>query len=192
MFNGGLSDSATLRDYNPHAFLTSLIWATQGERPCFQFGPADNQAIMPFVAGDPNAQVSIIAGGWALGPYRAERRGELIGDALRKEVARLQRVEMKQLNLMRASWVKAKVRIWTLAEFLDAPMENLAPILDEITPRSPRRPTEAPQLSEMEDFGGFVQRLKNEGMHLHLVGDFPAGDTGDVRPGANHRPVLAR
>ena len=173
-YNGGLSDAAGLRDYNPCAYLTNLIWATRGERQCFMFGPADNAEAMGFVAGDPNAQVSIVAGAWALDLHAKERAGALAGEALRKRAARLQRNELRFLELMRASWVKARVRAWSLAEFLEAPMDNLAPILDEITPRSPRRPTEAPQLRPLEGFGDFLQRLKNDGMALHLPGDFPA------------------
>jgi hypothetical protein len=34
-FAGALSDIATLRDYNPVAFLTNLVWNTRGERQCF-------------------------------------------------------------------------------------------------------------------------------------------------------------
>ena len=45
VFKGGLSDSATLRDYDPRSFLTNLIWNTRGETQCFQFGPADVQDI---------------------------------------------------------------------------------------------------------------------------------------------------
>ncbi|MEM1432414.1 MAG: beta-1,6-N-acetylglucosaminyltransferase [Pseudomonadota bacterium] len=191
-YNGGLCDTAALRDYNPRAFLTNLIWATRGERQCFMFGPADNQAVMPFIAGDPNAQVSIVAGAWALSLFAQEQAGALTGEALRKRAARLQRIELQHLALMRASWVKARVRAWSLAEFLDAPMDNLAPILDEITPRSPRRPTEAPKLRPIEGFGAFLQRLKNDGMSLHLPGDFP-GDAGlAARAGTTQRPYLVR
>jgi hypothetical protein len=192
VYNGGLSDSAALRDYNPHAFLTNLIWATRGERQCFMFGPADNQAVMPFVAGDHNAQVSVIAGAWALALHAHEQEGRLRGSALRKEAARLQRIELGHLELMRASWVKARVRIWSLAEFLDAPMENLAPILDEISPRAPRRLTEAPVLAPLEGFGDFLQRLKNAGMHLHLPGDFPASGPLPAQPGTPARPYLVK
>jgi len=60
--NGALSDSAEVRDYNPRAFLTSLIWNTRGERQCFQFGPADNQDLTWLMAADPNAQISVISG----------------------------------------------------------------------------------------------------------------------------------
>ena len=190
VYNGGLSDSARLRDYHPEAFLANLIWATRGERQCFMFGPRDDQAVLPFVAGDQNAQVSIVAGAWALSLHVRERAGEMTGAALRREAARLQRAELEQLALMRASWVKARVRAWSLAEFLEAPMENLMPILDEIAPRAPRRPTEAPVLARTEGLGAFLQRLKNDGTHLHLPGDFPLGDPPPAASAERPRPYL--
>ncbi len=192
VYNGGIADSATLRDYNPEAFLANLVWATRGERQCFMFGPADAQAILRLVAGDHNAQVSIIAGAWALTLHARERTGDLAGAALRQEAARLQRIELEQLRLMRSNWVKARVRAWSLAEFTESPMENLAPILDELAPRAPRRPTEAPVLASLEGFGAFLQRLKNDGMNLHLPGDFPAGVAMSAAATERPRPYLVR
>ncbi len=65
-FNGALIDNPILRDYNSQMFLTNLIWSTRGERQCFQFGPTDAQDISWMLATDPNAQVSVISGAWAL------------------------------------------------------------------------------------------------------------------------------
>ncbi len=45
VFNGGLIDSAKLRDYSARAFLTNLIWNSRGERQCFMFSPRDTQNI---------------------------------------------------------------------------------------------------------------------------------------------------
>ncbi len=47
-YAGGLSSSATMRDYNPEHFLTSMIWNTRGERQSFMFGPRDSQKIGAF------------------------------------------------------------------------------------------------------------------------------------------------
>lgn len=41
VFEGCMSSSARLRDYNPKAFLSNVVWNTQGEHQCFQFGPDD-------------------------------------------------------------------------------------------------------------------------------------------------------
>ncbi|WP_116086242.1 beta-1,6-N-acetylglucosaminyltransferase [Tropicimonas sp. IMCC34011] len=178
VYNGALTDSAALRDYNPCAFLTNLIWTTRGERQCFMFGPRDNQFPAGFMAADPNAQISVIAGAWAIPLHRSGLPREL----MRKEAARLQRIEAGHLELLRARWVKARVRIWTLADFVEAPMEKLQDVLDEIVPLQGRRMTEVPRMADLGGFGRFLQDLKNDGMNLHLPGDFPADDFPEGPP----------
>lgn len=188
IYNGGLSDSAALRDYNPRSFLTNLIWNTRGERQCFQFGPADRQEIVPFIVADPNAAISVISGAWAVPLFRANRNfGEV-----RKEAAQLQRVETEYLALLRTAAVKARVRVWTLAEFVENPMEPLQTIADEISPRSLRRLTEAPRMTDLSGFGQFLQNLRNQGMQPTLTGDFPIGD-GPAAPSTRRgRPTLVK
>lgn len=187
--NGALSDCATLRDHNPEAFLTNLIWNTRGERQCFQFGPLDNQAVNWRVAKDPNAQLSVITGAWAIQLFRANAN---FGD-LRQEAARLQKIESEQLDVLRSYWVKAKVRIWTMAEFIEAPMEPLQTILDEIGPNAPRRPSEVPRMVDLTGFGQFLQNLKNHGMHPYLMGDFPVDPTAPRQPQREApRPYIVR
>jgi Family of unknown function (DUF5927)/Core-2/I-Branching enzyme len=187
VFNGALSDSAALRDYNPKAFLTNLIWNTRGERQFFQFGPKDNQAIVPFVASDANARVLVISGAWALTLFR---QNAAFG-ALRKEAARLQKIETEELAILRQMPVKARVRVWTLAEFIENTMENLQEVVDDFTPNSARKLTEAPRMADLTGFGQFLQNLRNEGMQPVLTGDFP---TGDVMPAAPRRgrPTLVK
>jgi hypothetical protein len=131
-FAGALSDSATLRDYNPVAFLTNLVWNTRGERQCFAFGPADAQGIAGFIASDPNARVSVISGAWLAGLLREN----LPAAELRRRAAVLQATEAAHLDLLRAAATKAQVRIWTLAEFLEAPGEALQIVQDDLGGRS--------------------------------------------------------
>jgi len=188
LFVGGLTDSARLRDYNPQAFLTNLIWNSRGERQCFQFSPRDNQACNWFMATDPNAQISIITGAWAVSLYRTNDNFAVI----RREAARLQRIELDQLQIMRSMYVKGRVRIWNMADFIQNPMEPLQTIIDEISPRSTRRLAEAPLLVDLSGFGQFLQNLKNQGMQPRLMGDFPMHDDGrqtDLRRG---RPYLVK
>jgi hypothetical protein len=188
VYNGALSDSAALRDYNPRSFLTSLIWNTRGERQCFQFGPRDNQALGWFMATDPNATIAVISGAWAVPLFRSNMN---FGD-IRQEAARLQKIEADHLDLLRNPWTKARVRVWTLAEFVESPMEPLQTIADEISPRSLRRLTEAPRLADLKGFGRFLQNLRNQGMQPVLAGDFPVSD--DPAPDAprRSRPYLVR
>lgn len=169
-YNGALSDSAALRDYDPEGFLINLVWNTRGERQCLQFGPADNQKPVWFMASDRNAQMSVIAGAWAVPLFRSRAGAE----AVRAEAARLQAIEAEQLKILRSPHTKARVRIWSLAEFVEAPMEPLQIILDEIGPRTLRRVAEAPRMVDLAGFSGFLQDLRNQGMNPYLLGDFPS------------------
>ena len=188
VYNGAMSDSAEMRDYNPKSFLTNLIWNTRGERQCFQFGPADNQKPIWFMAGDSNAQISVISGAWAIPLFHSNRN---FGD-IRREAALLQKIEAEFLTTLRASWVKARVRTWTLAEFVENPMEPLQTIVDEISPRSLRRLTEAPRLADLTGFGQFLQNLRNQGMQPVLMGDFPVSGALPTSANRRGRPYLVK
>lgn len=188
IFAGALSDSAGLRDYNPVAFLTNLIWNTRGERQCFLFGPNDNQEIAWFLAADPNAHVSVISGAWAVPLYHANRN---FSD-LREAAAAFQKIESRYLDRLRGPQTKARVRIWSMAEFMEQPLERLGMLVEEIGIRNGRRLAEAPRLRPLDGFGQFLQNLKNQGMHPHLTGDFPAGfDPVDGTP-ATRKPYVVR
>ena len=188
VFNGALSDSAALRDYNAKSFLANLIWATRGERQCFQFGPGDNQELNWFMALDSNAQISVISGAWAVPLFKSN----LNFTDIRREAARLQKIELEHLSVLRHGAAKARIRIWNLAEFIENPMEPLQTIVDEISPRSLRRLTEAPRLTDLAGFGQFLQNLRNQGMQPVLMGDFPV--TNDTRPADSRRgrPYLVK
>ena len=170
VMNGALSDSAKLRDYNPRAFFASLIWNTRGERQCFQMGPRDHIKHIEWdIAKDPNAQISVITGAWAVPLFKSNQN---FGD-IRQEAARLQQIESKHLEVLRSPWAKARIRIWTMAEFIEAPMEPLQTIIDEIGQQNMRGLSEVPRMADLSGFGQFLQNLKNQGMHPYLMGDFP-------------------
>lgn len=189
LFNGCLSDNASLRDYNPQAFLTNLIWNTRGEHQCFMFGPSDAQEIMPFMSADQNAQISIISGAWAIPLFLSDSPFE----SLRKEAAHLQRIEAQQLTALRRSPIKARVNMWSLAEFIEDPMERLQMLLDELGGGAQRRLTEVPKMADLADFGSFLQKLKNQGMSPYLMGDFPMFDgAAQTPPRDDQRPYLVK
>lgn len=188
LINGALCDSTSLRDYNPKAFLTNLIWNTRGERQCFQFGPQDNQAINWLVARDPNAQVSVISGAWAVPLFRSNKNFS----ELRREAARLQQIEAKHIEVLRSRHVKARVRIWTMAEFVESPMEPIQTILDEFGAQTQRHLNTAPTMVDLAGFGQFLQNLKNQGMHPYLMGDFPAEQGPLNMPKPSRKPYLVR
>ncbi len=188
VYNGAMGNSAIMRDYNTRSFLGNLIWNTRGERQCFQFGPNDGQLIGAFLARDPNAQISVISGAWAVPLFHSNRNfGEI-----RKEAARLQKIETLHLEVLRTVNVKARVRIWSLAEFVENPMEPLQAIIDEISPRSLRRLNEVPRMADMTGFGQFLQNLRNQGMQPILMGDFPAGDDPKPLSSRRGRPYLVK
>ncbi|MEM6371420.1 MAG: beta-1,6-N-acetylglucosaminyltransferase [Pseudomonadota bacterium] len=186
--NGALGDSPLVRDYNARAFLTNLIWNTRGERQCFQFGPADNQRVNWPIAKDPNAQISVISGAWAVPLFRSNMNFMDI----RKEAARLQKVESDHLGVLRSPYAKARIRIWTMAEFIEAPMEPLQGILDEIGQSQARRLAEVPKMVDLTGFGQFLQNLKNQGMHPYLMGDFPVALGPKPAQDRPRKPYLVR
>ncbi|SFO94038.1 DUF5927 domain-containing protein [Tranquillimonas alkanivorans] len=180
VYAGALSDSAALRDYNPEAFLTSLLWNTRGEHQSFLFGPRDAQRIGGFFTHDPNASVWVVSGAWAVPLFHSNRPFE----ETRKEAARLQKIESAHLQMLRGPHVKARVRIWTMSDFIEAPAEPLEDIIAEIGPRVARKLTDMPRMARLDGFGRFLQELRNQGMQPYLMGDFPvsplATPTADV------------
>ena len=188
VIEGGLCDSAAKRDYAPEAFLSSLIWNTRGTRQCFQYGPADEPRVGPLLAQDGNARIAVVSGAWAVPLFRSNRTFPEI----RREAARLQKIESDHLKVLRAVDAKAQVRVWSMAEFIHAPSEPLREIVDMIGQSSPQRLREAPSLVDLTGFAEFLQKLKNQGMHPHLMGDFPVDphiDGGFERPS---KPYLVR
>ncbi len=173
VYTGGLCDSAAIRNNNPKALLANLIWNTRGERQAFQYGPDDTPDIRWFMAKDPNAQISVITGAWAVPLFHSN----LNFSAIRTIAAERQKSESAFLDVLRSPYAKANVRVWTLAEFIEAPMVHLQTLIDEISPRAMRRLTEAPRMSDLAGFGQFLQNLKNHGMHPYLMGEFPKDDT---------------
>ncbi|WP_170786141.1 beta-1,6-N-acetylglucosaminyltransferase [Ruegeria lacuscaerulensis] len=188
VINGALSDCATLRDYNPTAFVSNLIWNTRGERQCFQFSPRDTQKINWFFARDRNAQISVITGAWAIPLFRSNRN---FAD-IRAEAARLQQIETRQLEVLNSVWTKARVRTWTLADFVESPMEALQTVIDEIGTQPHGHLTKAPTMVDLSGFGQFLQNLKNQGMHPYLMGDFPADDVFGTKLRPFPKPYLVQ
>jgi hypothetical protein len=187
-FNGALIDNPILRDHNSQMFLANLIWSTRGERQCLQFGPQDSQKISWLLATDTNAQISVITGAWAVRLFQSNRN---FAD-IRNEAAMLQHIENEHLNALRSPWAKARIKIWTMADFIQSPMEPLQAIVDEMTGKTVRRLTEAPRMVDLSGFGQFLQNLKNQGMHPYLMGDFPV-DHGVVNATPKPRkPYLVR
>lgn len=166
--NGCQTNNPKLRDRHPESFIRNLIWNAKGERQCFQFGPQDNLDAGWLIAEDPHAQVSVITGAWAIRLFKTNASFA----ELRAEAARLQKLESAHIDALRWHDQQGRVRIWSLEEFVEAPAEPLQQIINEIGPRALRRITKMPQMVDLTGFAAFIQRLKNEGMHPYLVGEF--------------------
>ncbi|ARO15637.1 Glycosyl transferase family 14 [Ketogulonicigenium robustum] len=166
IFAGSLSDSASLRDYNPSMFLTNLIWNTRGERQIFQFGPADNQAITWPIAKDRNASICVVSGAWIIPMFRAGANAERV----RTQAAELQKIEAEHIEALRSDWSKTRVRVWTLAEFLSDYRGAMQEAMINIGAGHAAL-TSLPPLVDLAGLAEFLQELKNSGMHPYLMGD---------------------
>ena len=166
-YAGALSDSAVLRDYDPAAFLRNLIWSTRGEHQSFLYSPRDSKGISSFLAADRNATVSMITGAWALPLMRS---GKPISE-VRHEAAQCQRVEAAFIALLNERRARARSRIWSLAEFLERPLDPLQEILDSLSGAETRLVTDLPQVKPTKGLPEFLQSLRNAGMNPHLAGE---------------------
>lgn len=164
---GALSDSAALRDYDPAAFLRNLIWNTRGEHQSFLFSPRDAQGIAPFLAADRNATISVVTGAWSLPLLRS---GKPIAE-VRTLAARLQKSEAAFLALLNERRARARVRVWTLAEFVERPLDPLQEIIDSLSGAESQLLAEMPEFKPMRGLPEFLQSLRNAGMNPHLAGE---------------------
>ncbi|SFS19612.1 DUF5927 domain-containing protein [Yoonia litorea] len=186
LYRGGLSDHPRLRDYNPKMFLTNLIWNAREKHHCFQFGPADSQGICWTLAKDTNASIWVVTGAWSVPLFLSGRSASEV----RAEAARLQRIENKFLKVLRSPQVRARVRIMSLAEFVEAPMDVLQTIIDEIAGHKGRAISEAPRMADIEGLAAFLQDLKNQGMHPFLTGDITALTVQTRRRQSRRKPYI--
>jgi hypothetical protein len=79
-----------------------------------------------------------------------------------------------------------------MAEFIEAPMEPLQTIIDEIGQQNLRGLSEVPRMSDLTGFGQFLQNLKNQGMHPYLMGDFPVAHDSHQAPHNKPKPYLVQ
>jgi hypothetical protein len=187
-FQGAMSSNAAQRDYNPEMFLTNLIWNTRGERQAFQFGPDDTQKAHRLMARDQNARISVISGAWAIPLYLSN----LSFTDIRRNAARLQNIETAHLALLQEPDARAHVRIWSLAEFIENPMEALQTVVDEMAGKAMPQLTQTPRMVDLTGFGQFLQNLKNQGMHPYLMGNFPVDDMPRPDAPTKRKPYLVK
>ena len=166
-YAGALSDSAALRDYDPSQFLRNLIWCTRGEHQSFLFSARDAQQICEFLASDRNATISVVTGAWALPLLRSKRPVEQV----RKEAAILQQRESDFIEILNERRTRAQVRIWSLAEFLERPLDPLQEIIDSLSGAETHLLADMPEFKPMEGLANFLQSLRNAGMNPYMAGE---------------------
>lgn len=186
IYRGGLSDSARLRDYNGKMFLTNLIWNGRDEHHCFQFGPADTQKVRWTLAKDTNASIWVVSGAWSIPLFASGRSASDV----RAEAARLQRIEDKFLKVLRAPDAHARIKIMTLADFIEAPMDVLQAIIDDIAGHRGNALKEVPKMPDLTGLPDFLQDLKNQGMHPFLTGDITFGNTRPANGDPRRKPYV--
>lgn len=186
IYRGCLSDNARLRDYNGKMFLTNLIWNARNDHHCFQFGPADTQDIRWILAKDINASIWVVSGAWSIPLFLSGRSASDV----RAEAARLQRIEHKFLKTLRAPEARARIKIKTLAEFIEAPMDDLQTIIDEVAGHRGNKLTEVPKMPNLEGLPDFLQELKNQGMHPFLTGDIAIANAPKTPVPPRRKPYI--
>lgn len=166
-WHGGLSDNAVLRDYDPESFLRNLIWNTKGEHQSFQLSAHDNLKIGKFLATDRNASVFVITGAWILPLLRTGASA----DVIRPKAALLQAAEARLVNRLKERRCQAHVRIWSLADVIERPIESLQQILTDLSGPEMRSQAEPLEFASMDGLAGLLQALRNSGMNPYLAGD---------------------
>lgn len=166
-YAGALSDNAALRDYDPQAFLRNLVWNTRGAHQSFLFGPQDAQKICAFLALDQNATISLVTGGWTVS---LSQSGQSV-EALRAKAALYQQREADFLELLNERRARARIRVWTLAEFLERPIDPLQDIIDTLSGSERHLLTDLPRFKPMQGLPAFLQDLRNAGTNPYLAGE---------------------
>jgi len=185
-YRGGLSDHPRLRDYNAKMFLTNLIWNARDRHHCFQFGPADSQDIRWTLAKDTKASIWVVSGAWSIPLYLSGRSAS----ETRAEAARLQCTESRFLKVLRAPNARARIKIMTLAEFIESPMDVLQMIIDDIAGHKGKALAQVPRMADLTGLPDFLQDLKNQGMHPFVTGDIAEGSAFVTRPAPPKKPYI--
>ncbi|MBU2957310.1 beta-1,6-N-acetylglucosaminyltransferase [Paracoccus sp. 1_MG-2023] len=162
---GAISSSTLIRDRDPQGFLTSLIRVTP-RMQAFQFSPRDNQALNWFMATDSNATINVVTGAWLLPLLDCD----MPFDDIRRVTAILQRAELENLNVLNSVWVKARVQIHELTDFLARPQAVMMQALQHLPQKGPA-PTDLPAMRDMTGLSELLRRLRNSGLQPRMSGD---------------------
>ena len=159
------------RDRDLKGFLAAVIRITQRTQ-VFQFSPRDNQGLNWFMATDPNAHMLVVTGAWALPLLHSG----MPFDDIRRVFALLQRTETEQLAILNSVWVKARVDMYDLGEFLISPRSILNDFLRQIDPQT-RPVNDLPEMRSLTGLTNLLRELRNSGLQPRLTGEsLPPGE----------------
>ncbi len=170
-YSGALTDNASLRDYDPEAFLRNLIWNTRGEHQSFMMSPRDDQGVCDLLAKDRLATILVITGAWALPLMRS---GKPVAE-VRADAALCQKIEAAFLSRLRERRARARILIWSLLEFIEQPTGPLQEIVDSLSGTESTYLTELPKTKPVDGLLEFLQELRNAGMNPYLTGETSHG-----------------
>ncbi|MGI9389504.1 MAG: hypothetical protein ACR2O1_05540, partial [Boseongicola sp.] len=97
------------------------------------------------------------------------------------------------LTKLRERRTRARVRIWTLAEFLENPAQPLQVIVDDLSVPGSQTLVKPPKLQPMHGMAEFLQKLRNTGMNPHTAGAFSEQQVTQASKGTspNHGAQLS-
>jgi hypothetical protein len=84
------------------------------------------------------------------------------------------------------------VKIWTLAEFLESPVEPLQLVVDEMSSYGAKRLTEMPKMRDLTGFRDKVEALRNDGLPLYLLGNIAPDSQQNDSQTPKRRPFLVQ
>lgn len=163
---GALSSRVGLRNLDPRGFLASLIRSSE-DMPAFLYSPRDRQYLNWFMATDPNACLLVVTGAWIVPLVHSD----MPFDDVRRIAAKLQRAEVRFLDILDSVWVKARVRRWSLAEALAQPDDLWSELCMALCPEGGADQSPAPALRDMTGVMPLIRDLRNAGLRPRKMGD---------------------
>ncbi|WP_255440445.1 beta-1,6-N-acetylglucosaminyltransferase [Paracoccus sp. MC1854] len=163
---GALPSHVGLRNLDPQGFLAALIRSSE-DMPAFLYSPRDRQHLNWFMATDPNAQLLVVTGAWIVPLIHSD----MPFDNVRHIAAKLQRAEVRFLDILDSVWVKARVRRWSLAEALGQPDELWSEICMALRPEGGADQSQAPPMRDMTGVMRLIRDLRNAGLRPRKMGN---------------------
>lgn len=160
---GNLLAHHKIRDRDPEAYLSNLIWNYRKKKQGFFFDAVDVQRVVGTIVFDPNATVIIVRGGWVT--QFVDQKGKAKLSLAEKFQAREQRI----FSLFDDPDAKAKISVIDLDELVEHPSGVLKTVALQIDPTAQLTVTDIPHLKALDDLRKTIRKLRNQGMSLNYL-----------------------